>query len=100
MKTASGDDSNTPKESSRSFVEYVNPSLTELVEEASFRTVENSPDLLSIITELVRQGKSPEQVIDYFEQATGFERWRIAYLGCAASYIQKLNRVPVSGGVQ
>jgi hypothetical protein len=72
-------------------------SIYELVEEAAYLLLENnSPDLLAYVTELVRQGLSPEEIVDRFEAETRLPRWRVAYLGCAGAYILK-HDVPVIG---
>lgn len=74
--------------------------IYEMIEEASYLTLENnSPELLGYVTELVNAGQSPEEIVDTIMKKTGLPRWRVAYLGCAGAYIQKLNSVAVSGKV-
>lgn len=74
--------------------------LHELVEESSFRLLENnSPLLTNLVGKLVAAGLTPEAVVEYFVAQTGFPHWRVVHFGCAASYLQRLNAMSIKGQV-
>lgn len=75
-------------------------SLYEMIEEASYRALENhSPALLNHIATLVALGNTPEAIVQILVDQSHLPRWRVAYTGCAAAYLIKLNSVPETGAV-
>ena len=63
--------------------------LENLTNKVAFDSLkENHPELFKTVNSLVREGKTAEDIINLCMEKTGEPYHRLAFIGCAADYMQ------------